>query len=69
MGRIMFLPLIAAATGLISHGRWLLTQVMMGWANCFGAKKNLSSCCFMVAINFLVILSANANANMLSAAR
>ena len=34
----------------------------------FWGIKNLSSCCFLVA-NFLVILSVNANANMLSASR
>ena len=35
----------------------------------FGGTKNLSSCCFLVAIKFLVILSVNANVNMLSASR
>ena len=32
-------------------------------------KKNFSSCCFLVAIKFLAILSVNANANMQSASR
>ena len=44
-------------------------QVMVERANCFGALKTLRFCCFLVAILFLVILSANANANMLSASR
>ena len=36
----------------------------------FWGIKNLSSFCFLVAIKFfLVILSVNANANMLSASR
>ena len=35
----------------------------------FWCIKNFSSCCFLVAIKFLVILSVNAKANMLSASR
>ena len=38
-----------------------------GAGNLFWGIKTLSSRCFLVAIKFLVILSANANANMLSA--
>ena len=40
-----------------------------GAGKLFWGIKTLSSRCFLVAIKFLVILSANANANMLSASR
>ena len=36
-----------------------------GVGKLFWSITNLSSCCFLVAIKFLVILSANAIANML----
>ena len=40
-----------------------------GAGKLFWGIKTLSSCCFLVAIKFLVILSANDNANMLSASK
>ena len=40
-----------------------------GAGKLFWCIKNFSSCCFLVAIKFLAILSVNANANMLSASR
>ena len=40
-----------------------------GVGKLFWGIKNLRSCCFLVAIKFLVILSVNANVNMLSALR
>ena len=40
-----------------------------GAGKMFWGIKNLISCCFLVAIKFLFILSVNANANMLSASR
>ena len=40
-----------------------------GAGKLFWGIQNLSSCCFLVAIKFLGILSVNANANMVSASR
>ena len=40
-----------------------------GGGKLFWGIKNLSSCCFLVAISFLVILSVNANESMLSVSR
>ena len=40
-----------------------------GGGKLFWGIKNLSSCCFLVAIKFFSYLSVNASANMLSASR
>ena len=69
MGGVLFLLLFSIAARLVSQGKWLF-RCIDGAGKLFCGIKKLEFLLFLggnFELIFLVILSANANANMLSA--
>ena len=67
-GVLFFLLLFSVAARLVSHGKWMFRYWWSG-QTVLGHKKTLGSVVSWWQLRFIVILSANANANMLSASR